>query len=222
VFARAYGFANTGTRRRNRLDTRFNLASAGKMFTGVAVAQLVERGKLRFTDRVGRYVPELRRAVGSTVTVAQLLDHTSGLGDYFRDPGYQALKPQLTSLERYLPLIAGERLLFRPGARFSYSNSGFIVLGLIVERVSGLSYYDYVQRHVFARAGMTRTACLRRGQGGETVAIGYTRANPAVPAPRIRACFRRSERRPAGATRPSATCIASRRRSSATGSSAPH
>ena len=99
-------------------------------------------------SRIGsaRTCPSPPAAVGSAITVAQLLDHTSGLGDFFADPRYEALKPQLTSLERYLPLIVGERLLFRPGARFSYSNSGYIALGLIVERVSGTGYYDTCRR----------------------------------------------------------------------------
>ena len=174
VLQRAYGLANRETREPNTLATQFNLASLGKGFTGVAVAQLVERGKVRFDDQIGRYVPELPKPIGTTVTVAELLDHTSGLGDYFGDPGYARLRPRLTTLRRYLPLIARERLAFRPGARFSYSNSGFVLAGLVVERASGEDYYAYLRRHVWGPAGMTRTGCYpptptRRGR-----AVGYT------------------------------------------------
>jgi CubicO group peptidase (beta-lactamase class C family) len=173
VLQRAYGLANRETPEPNRLGTQFNLASLGKVFTGVAVAQLVERGKVRFGDRIGRYVPELPKRIGAAVTVAELLDHTSGLGDYFGDPGYARLRPRLTSLRRYLPLIARERLAFRPGARFSYSNSGFVLAGLVVERASGEDFYAYLRRHVWGPAGMTRTGCFppvptRRGR-----AVGY-------------------------------------------------
>jgi CubicO group peptidase (beta-lactamase class C family) len=94
VLERAYGLANRSTREPNRLDTQFNLASIGKTFTGVAVAQLVEHGKVRFSDPVGRWVPELPARIGRHVTVGELLDHTSGLGDYFGDPGYAQLRPR--------------------------------------------------------------------------------------------------------------------------------
>ena len=160
VFEHAYGAADRSSHTPNRLATRFNLASVGKTFTGVAVAQLVQAGKLRFQDRVGKYVPELRKDVGDRVTIAELLDHTSGLGDFFGDPGYERLRPRLTSLASYLPLIAEERLQFEPGARFGYSNSGYVLLGLVVERVSGESYYSYVAQHVFRPAGMTATGCF--------------------------------------------------------------
>jgi len=174
VLQRSYGLANRETREPNRLGTQFNLASLGKVFTGVAVAQLVERGKVRFGDRIGRYLPELPKRIGSTVTVAELLDHTSGLGDYFGDPGYARLRPRLTSLRRYLPLIARERLAFRPGARFSYSNSGFVLAGLVVERASGEDFYGYLRRHVWGPAGMTRTGCFPPAPTRRGRAVGYT------------------------------------------------
>src|SRR5690242_14619700 len=98
VFQRAYGFADRARQVRNRVDTKFNLASIGKVFTAVAVAQLVEQGKVSFGDAIGRYVPELPPAVGKRITIAELLDHTSGLGDFFAHPRYPALQHTLTSL----------------------------------------------------------------------------------------------------------------------------
>jgi D-alanyl-D-alanine carboxypeptidase len=172
IYAHAYGYAGRTTHTRNALDTQFNLASVGKMFTGVAVAQLVERGRLSFSDPVGRYVPGLPPRIARAVTVGELLDHTSGLGDYFADPGYDARRPRLRSLSAYLPLIAHEQPAFRPGTRFSYSNSGFILAGLVVEHVSGETFDAYLRRHVWGPAGMNHTTCaggLRPGR-----AIGYT------------------------------------------------
>ena len=174
ILRSVYGQANRTAGKRNRMTTQFNLASMGKMFTGVAVAQLVQAGKVRFQDPVGRYVPSLPKRIGDRVTVGELLDHTSGLGDYFQDPGYQRLRRRLTSLRSYLPLISRERLAFAPGTRFSYSNSGFILAGLVVERASGRDYYSYVRDHVWRRAGMRSTACLAVHATSPRRAIGYT------------------------------------------------
>jgi CubicO group peptidase (beta-lactamase class C family) len=179
VLQRHYGLANRATREPNRLGTRFNLASVGKTFTAVAVARLVDEGKLRFDEPIGRYLPELPSDMRA-MTVAQLLDHTSGLGDFFTSPSYERLRPTLTSLRRYLPLIVGSPLE-APGS-FHYSNSGYILLGLIVERVSGGDYYTFLRRQVFAPAGMTHTACLWRTRLGRGTAIGYTRVGHAFRA----------------------------------------
>ena len=173
VLQRHYGLANRARLEPNRLGTRFNLASLGKTLTAVAVARLVDEGKLRFDDPISRYLPELPSTLRS-ITVAQLLDHTSGLGDFFENPSYERLRPKLTSLNRYLPLIVGSPLDGQPGT-FRYSNSGYILLGLVVERASGDDYYAFLRREVFARAGMAHTACLWRTRLGRGTAIGYTR-----------------------------------------------
>lgn len=178
VLERAYGYADTSTHVRNRVDTKFNLASVGKSFTAVAVAQLVQAGKLSFSDKVGRYVPELPRKVGGSITIANLLDHTSGLGDYFASPLYPALQPRLTSLEAYLPMIVHDTPEGRPGTTFRYSNSGYILLGLVVQRVSGLDYYTYLRRNVFARAGMTHSGCYFKTARVPNRAVGYAGGAP--------------------------------------------
>ena len=178
MLARAYGLANRATKTPNRVDTRFNLASANKMFTGVAIAQLVQAGKLRFADHVGTYVPELPADIGERVTIAQLLTHTSGLGDFFQHPDYERLKPTLTTLAAYLPLIVDQPLAGKPGGPFRYSNSGFILLGLVVERVSGLDYYTYVRRNITRPAGMTGTGCFQKGGLPANTAIGYEQERP--------------------------------------------
>jgi CubicO group peptidase (beta-lactamase class C family) len=172
VFSHGYGLANRSRGERVTLDTSFNLASMGKMFTGVAAAQLVEAGKLRFADRIGTYLPQLPASLRS-ITVAQLLDHTSGLGDFFGDPGYERLRPRLTTLGAYLPLVSREKLQFRPGARWSYSNSGFLLAGLVIEKVSGERYDEYLARHVWKRAGMAHTGCYSRSHLPPFAAIGY-------------------------------------------------
>jgi CubicO group peptidase (beta-lactamase class C family) len=178
TFQHAYGLANRATGRPNDLETRFNLASVGKSFTAVAVARLVQEHKLRFDDKIGTYLPELPARL-RRITVAQLLDHTSGLGDFFGNSLYDALRPTLTSLGSYLPLI-GNAPLSAPG-RFTYSNSGYLLLGLVVQRVSHRSYYAFLRREIFDRAGMTRSGCFRAAHLPGDAAIGYTGNTPNTP-----------------------------------------
>jgi CubicO group peptidase (beta-lactamase class C family) len=135
--------------------TRFNLGSASKMFTAVAVGQLIDAGKIGLDDKIGAAVKGLTPEA-SQVTVRQLLTHSSGLGDFFRPDNMAAMMAARTAGD-LLPLIAEEKPAFAPGSRFAYSNSGFVLLGILIERVSGQSYGDYLARHVFAPAGMTRT-----------------------------------------------------------------
>jgi CubicO group peptidase (beta-lactamase class C family) len=174
ILERAYGKARLRPAAPNRVTTEFNLASLGKPFTAVAIAQLVQAGKLDFDDRVGQYVHELPASIGDTVTIAELLDHTSGLGDFFEHAGYLTLQPKLTSLAAYLPLITDTAPAFTPGSRFLYSNSGYILLGLVVERVSGENYYDYLAQHVFGPAGMKHSGCFRKSALPRAAAVGYT------------------------------------------------
>jgi len=170
LFARGYGLADRARGTRVTLDTAFNLASIGKTFTGVAAAQLVQSGRLRFTDPAGRYLPQLPPAL-RRITVAELLDHTSGLGDFFSDPGFDPTR--MTSLASYLPLIEQERLLFPPGTRWSYSNSGFLLAGLVIEKASGERYAAYLRRHVWGPAGMAHTGCYVRTGLPAFAAVGY-------------------------------------------------
>ncbi len=136
-------------------DTRFNLGSANKMFTAVAVAQLIEAGKVGLDDPIGRYVAGLTPEA-SAVTVRQLLTHSGGLGSFFSPDTLDALA-RARSIADLLPLVADEKPAFAPGARFQYSNTGFLLLGAMVERVSGQSYGDYLRDRVFVPAGMMAT-----------------------------------------------------------------
>ncbi|MDC8013993.1 serine hydrolase domain-containing protein [Tahibacter soli] len=155
-------------------DTRFGLASTGKLFTTVSVLQLVEADKLDLDATVGRYLPDWPQAdVRDKVTLRHLLTHASGLGSYFNAPGYRDKRAQLLSVADHLPLFANEAPAFAPGSGFAYSNSGFMLLGRIVEVVSGEDYYDYVAKHVFAPAGMRDTGYYGRDGKADKVAVGY-------------------------------------------------
>jgi CubicO group peptidase (beta-lactamase class C family) len=174
VYGAAYGPADRALGIPNTVDTRFNLASLDKMFTGVAVMQLVERGLLSTDTRVGDVLPDYPQCgVAMQVTIHQLLTHTSGMGDYFESPLLPAGLSQLDGLDDYFALFADEPPLFAPGSATSYSNSGFIVLGLIIERITGMSYYDYVRQNVFLPASMTSTGSFAQDESFLPRAIGY-------------------------------------------------
>ncbi|WP_207944857.1 serine hydrolase domain-containing protein [Actinomadura rubrisoli] len=158
VLARAHGMADEKRAIPNRRDTLFNLASVTKTFTAVAVAQLVQQEKVALHETLGTYLEGFPDEIAKTVTVHQVLTHTSGLGDYSQAPefldGLKKWKSAAEVMNGVMDIIRHAKLNFTPGTKFVYGNSNYHVLGALVERVSGLSYYDYVRRHVFARARM--------------------------------------------------------------------
>jgi CubicO group peptidase (beta-lactamase class C family) len=177
IFVMAYGMANKSDNVRNRTDTKFNVGSMNKMFTAVAIAQLAERGKLSFTDSVGKHLPDYpNKAVASKVTIHQLLTHTSGMGDYQNDKFYAQLD-RMRRISDLVPLFVNDPLTFEPGEKWDYSNAAFVVLGLIIEKVSGQSYFDYIKQHVFKRAGMSNTDFYERDKKVVNRAVGYMRVN---------------------------------------------
>ncbi|HUQ80298.1 MAG TPA: serine hydrolase domain-containing protein [Gemmatimonadaceae bacterium] len=175
VYTAAFGMADRERKVPNTTTTRYNLGSMNKMWTAVAIAQLVEQGKVDLDATVGKYVPDLpNQSIRETVKVRHLLSHTSGTATYFRK-GFLRDKKYAASAADYVPYYADEPLSFTPGARMQYSNAGFALLGLIVERVSGQSFYDYAKRNVVDRAGMKTAAYLDVRSHPTDVAVGYAR-----------------------------------------------
>jgi CubicO group peptidase (beta-lactamase class C family) len=177
-FVKAYGLADKSKNLPNNPETKFNLGSMNKMFTAVAIAQLVEQGKLSFDDKVGKILPDYpNKEVASKVTIHHLLTHTSGLGSYW-NAKFDARRATIKTVADYLTLFADEPLLFEPGARFDYSNSGYIVLGAIIEKVAGQNYYDYVREHIYKPAGMKNTDAYQITEATPNLAMGYTSLGP--------------------------------------------
>lgn len=168
VLERAYGMANTRTSVPNGPDTAFALASVAKLFTAIAVSQLVERGQVEYGQTIGAYLDGFPDSVANSVTVHHLLTHTSGMGNFMDSEEFRANVASWTSgaamLNGIMGVVRKTALLFTPGTRFEYSNSGFVTLGAIVQAVSGQSFYDFIREHVFAAAGMTRTDYYTRPQ----------------------------------------------------------
>jgi CubicO group peptidase (beta-lactamase class C family) len=175
IFEEAYGLANRDTGIPITLDTRFDIGSITKMFTKVAVAQLVAAGKLGLVDTVLQHIPDYPdHEIAKRVTVQHLVDHSSGLGDIFNDRWEATPKEKLLTPRDFFPLFQGVALEFEPGQGERYSNAGYIVLGAIIEAVSGLDYASYVQQRVFEPAGMTRSGFPIRADQQADLAIGYT------------------------------------------------
>jgi CubicO group peptidase (beta-lactamase class C family) len=173
LFQKAYGFADRGTHKPNQLNTQFRFGSMGKMFTAIAIMQLVQDGKIDLSAPIGRYLPDyLNKDVATKVTVSNLLTHTGGTGDIF-GPDFDAHKATLRNLSDYVDLYGKRPPEFTPGSRFAYSNYGFILLGRIVEKVTGLTYDQYLQRNIFAPAGMNSTGNLPESDRLPRRAVGY-------------------------------------------------
>ena len=154
-------------------QTAFHIGSMNKMFTAVAIAQLVEAGKLSWDDTVAQRVPEYPdHDAAKKITVWQLLHHTAGLGD-FLVPEYFAHRENFIDPADYLDLIARQPKVSEPGNDWNYSNAGYVLLGRIIENVSREGYCDYVQRHVFAPAGMHASGFDRMDEITPKLAVGY-------------------------------------------------
>jgi len=174
IYSGAFGLASVEYGVPNTIDTAFNLGSIDKVMTHIAIQQLVERHLLTLDQTIGQLLPDYPNAQARAVTVSQLLDMSSGIGDFF-GPQFQATpKDKIRSLADYVPLFANAPLAFAPGTSHAYSNGGYIVLGLIIERVSKQSYYDYVRSHIFEPAGMTNSSWPERDQPTPHLATGYT------------------------------------------------
>lgn len=174
----AVGLASRDTRAPNTPATKFNLGSINKAFTRLAIEQLAAEGKLSLSDTLDRYVPEF--PAGGRITLAQLIEHRGGTGDFF-GPKYDAYdRGRLRDLRDWLPLFAGAPLEFEPGARQRYSNAGYLLLGLVIEKVSGRSYHDDVRDRIFRRAGMTDTEAYAVDAAVADRATGYTRKDGAL------------------------------------------
>lgn len=176
IFEAVHGEANKDFSVSNRIDTRFNLGSMNKMFTAVAIAQLVERGELSFDDRLATFLPEFPDPESAEkIRIEHLLSHTSGMGSYFNEEFRNASRARFRTVSDLMTLAEAETLQFEPGTSRRYSNTGYLVLGRVIEVVTGQDYYDYIQANVTGPAGMDATASYQLDHVNPNVAVGYHR-----------------------------------------------
>jgi D-alanyl-D-alanine carboxypeptidase len=176
VFEEAFGYADRDKKIPNRIDTKFNIGSINKSFTGLAVRKLAAEKKLSLDDTIGKFLPDYpNKDAAARVTVRHLLEMSSGIGDFFGDRYNAADKEKILTLNDYLPLFADRPLEFEPGKGNLYSNGGYIVLGLILEKVTGGDYYSYIRDNIFKPAGMTDSDWIPKAAEVPNRALGYVR-----------------------------------------------
>ena len=175
LFFKSYGMANKEWSVPNTNDTKYNVGSINKFFTNQALKQLHDAGKLDYDKTLRTYLPDYPSDIADRITIKQLMEHRSGLGDFFGPEYNAAPKNRIRALADYLPFFANKPLLFEPGTQQRYSNAGYVVLGLVIEKLSGASYYDYVREHICKPAGMTSTDSYTPDDITPRRATGYTR-----------------------------------------------
>jgi CubicO group peptidase (beta-lactamase class C family) len=156
VLDRGYGMANREWRIANTPDTKFRIGSITKQFTAAAIFRLQEQGKLNINDRLKTYLPDVP-AAWADVTLYQILTHTSGIPDFFYVPGFDALKSQSVTPTDLIALVRDKQLGFAPGTKWNYSNTGYDLLGLIIEKLSGQRYTAYIEDNFIKPLGMNDT-----------------------------------------------------------------
>jgi CubicO group peptidase (beta-lactamase class C family) len=165
IVQNSYGFADMPNEIPNEIDTKFGTASAGKVFVAVGILQLIETGKLAFDDVIGNILDFDLKFIDKNITVRQLLNHTSGIPDYFDEsimteyaelwqdfPNYKIRK----SID-LVPLFINKPMMYKAGERFQYNNTGFVVLGLIIEKKTGMLFDDYLLKNIFQPCSMINT-----------------------------------------------------------------
>jgi CubicO group peptidase (beta-lactamase class C family) len=187
LFSRAYGIANRDFDAPNKVDTKFNLGSMNKMFTGVAIAQLVEKGKLSFEDPLSKFVPDFPSVeAAKKIRIKHLLTHTAGLGSYFNEEFDKTSRARYKTVDQMLELAKGDSLAFEPGTRWSYSNTGMLVLGKVIEVASGQDYFSYIRESIYQPAGMTNSDSYELDYVNPNLAVGYDKEYGADGSKRFR------------------------------------
>ena len=184
IFKKGYGFANMEWNIPNTPDTKFRLGSITKQFTATLVLQLVEQGKLDLSAPISRYLPDYPKGPGDRITVHELLNHTSGIPGYTELPEFGAKSREPSKPADFVAFFANRELLFEPGSKFSYSNSAYFLLGVILEKMTGEPYERLLRERIFDPAGMhdtgydsTAPLLTKRAWGYDSTLAGYRNAS---------------------------------------------
>lgn len=181
------GFRDYANELPNTIDTKFASASAGKVFVAVGILQLIEKGKLHFEDTIGELIKIDWKEIDRDITVEQLLNHTSGIPDYFDESFMDEYEELWVDFPNYkirhnddlLPLFIDKPMMYPKGSRFQYNNTGYVVLAMIIERVTGMEFDEYLKENVFEPCGMTGTGYYEMDKLPAKCANSYVRCNSA-------------------------------------------
>lgn len=174
ILSKGYGFAEMEWKIQNTPDTKFRLASVSKQFTAMLIMQLVEKGQISLDGKISDYLPYYRKDIGEIVTIQQLLTHTSGIFNYTNDPKVMQTKVRdQMSVQELVEELCSRELDFEPGTKYNYSNSGYVILGAIIEEVTGKKYEDVLQDNIFIPLNMTNSGYDHNSEIIENRASGY-------------------------------------------------
>lgn len=181
VVTESYGYANFPEKRKNEANTRFGIASGAKFFTSIAICQLVEQKKLSFHSKITECLDMDFPFFDKEITIHHLLTHTSGIPDYFDESIMDDFEElwvkvpmyHIRRLKDFLPLFQHEQMKELPGSEFRYNNSGYILLGLIIEQATGMHFNDYVEKYILAASDMVDSGYFELDALPERTATGY-------------------------------------------------
>jgi CubicO group peptidase (beta-lactamase class C family) len=175
IYQRAFGLADRSFDVPNRIDTKFNVGSMNKLFTSIGIGQLMERGKLSLDDPLAKYLPDFPDPESAKkIRITHLLSHTSGLNSYFSDEFFEANPGRYRDVATYMAAARkNAKMEFEPGTKWSYSNTGMLVLGRVLEIASGMDYYDYIRKHIYGPSGMTGSDSYLTNAVVKNRAVGY-------------------------------------------------
>lgn len=172
IYEKAYGYANWDKKTPINTSTLFNIGSINKDFTRLLILQLEKEGKLKLSDPLNKYLDIYPEPAGSKITIQMLLDMQAGLGDYIMSPGFMKNAKNIKTIDDHLAIIRNEPLLYEPGTSREYSNSGYVVLGAIVEKITGKTFEQSLQEKIFQPLGMQNTYYSRETFPSENRAEG--------------------------------------------------
>ncbi len=181
VYQKAFGYADQSNKLENEIGTRFGIASGTKFLTALAIGKLIDAQKLSLSTKLKDCLADEFPNYAAEITIGHLLNHTSGIPDYYDEEKITDFENfaldipmyALKTLRDYLPAFPDEPMKFSPGTRFSYCNGGFIVLGLVIEALTGMSYQDYVTQEILQPIGMEQSGFFWLNKLPEKTALGY-------------------------------------------------
>jgi CubicO group peptidase (beta-lactamase class C family) len=173
VYVKAYGDSRIDPKTPANSDMRYSIGSISKQFTATAILLLQEQGKVSLDDKVSKFLPDLTRA--NEVTIRQLLSHTSGYQDYWPQDYVMPMMLEPVKAQKILDLWARKPLDFDPGTKWQYSNTNYVIAGLIVEKASGMPMLQFLSERIFVPLGMKSVANIDEKALGETDSVGYRR-----------------------------------------------
>jgi len=185
LYEKSIGMADYANQLPNGPETRFSIGSITKLFTRIMVLQLASEGKIKLDDKLGKYLSGFQPAIADKVTLEHLFNHQSGFLQYYDAPSFEPETATVSSATDFLPWLREERLAFEPGTEAEYSNSGYVILGAIIEKVTGKNYTEVLKSRILDKIGMENTGFLFKMQNLPGKAVGYLSNQPGPRADNI-------------------------------------